>query len=165
MEPTIILKRPVVGLNQRTLAAFVVQACRAAGLEGTVTVMVTGSREMRSLNLRFSGKSRATDVLSFPAPAFVNGFAGDIAVSLDIAARNARALGHSVAEEVRILALHGVLHLAGYDHEDDQGAMAKKEQSLRKRLALPTGLIERNSASGGRLKRATPGVRQKQTRA
>src|SRR5260370_34397953 len=111
MEPTIILKRPVGGLNQRTLAAFVVQACRAVGLKGTETVMVTGSREMRSLNLRFSGESRATDVLSFPAPPFVNGFAGDIAVSLEIAARNARALGHSAAEGVRIMVLHGFRQL------------------------------------------------------
>jgi probable rRNA maturation factor len=165
MEPNIILKRPVVGLNERTLATFVVWACRSAGLKGTVTVMVTGSREMRSLNLRFSGKSRATDVLSFPAPAFVHGFAGDIAISLDIAARNADALGHSVAEEVRILVLHGVLHLAGYDHENDQGAMAKKEQSLRKRLALPTGLIERTCATDGRLKRVASRVRPKQSRA
>jgi probable rRNA maturation factor len=143
MEPTIIFKRPVSGLSRRALAALVVQACRAAGLKGAVTVMVTDSREMRSLNSRFRGKNQATDVLSFPPPAVVNGFAGDIAVSLAIASRNARWLGHSLGEEVQILVLHGILHLAGYDHEDDQGEMAEKELRLRRRLKLPAGLIER----------------------
>ena len=144
MQPTIILSRRVAGLNQRALADFIVRACRLVKLRGTVTVMITSSREMRSLNLRFRGKSRTTDVLSFPAPASVN-FAGDIAISLDIAARNARGLGHTVAQEIRILVLHGILHLAGYDHECDGGEMANKERRLRAKLALPGGLIERSS--------------------
>jgi len=144
MEPTIILKRPVKRLSQRALTAFVAHASRAAGLKGSVTVMVTHSREMRSLNSRFRGKKQATDVLSFPPPALGNGFAGDIAVSLDIAARNARSLGHSLAKEVQILVLHGILHLAGYDHEDDEGEMAEREVRLWRRLGLPTGLIERS---------------------
>jgi probable rRNA maturation factor len=143
MEPTIILKRPVRGLSQRSLTEFVAQACAAAGLKGSVTVMVTDSREMRSLNSRFRGKSQATDVLSFPPPVLGNGFAGDIAVSLDIATRNARSLGHSLDQEVQILVLHGILHLAGYDHEEDQGEMAAREVRLRQRFKLPTGLIER----------------------
>jgi len=145
MEPTIIFRRPVAGLSQRSLAVFVAQACRAAGLKGTVSVMVTHSREMRSLNSRFRGKNHATDVLSFPPPALDNGFAGDIAVSLDTAARNARSLGHSLRQEVQILTLHGILHLAGYDHEGDQGEMAARERHLRRRLGLPSGLIERAS--------------------
>jgi probable rRNA maturation factor len=143
MEPTIICRRPVRGLSKRALREFVAQACRATGLKGTVTVMVTDSPEMRSLNDRFRGQNHATDVLSFPPPAFNNGFAGDIAVSLDIAARSARSLRHSLGEEVQILILHGILHLAGYDHEGDQGEMAEKEQQLRQRFGLPTGLIER----------------------
>ena len=109
---------------------------------------------MRRLNSRFRGKSRPTDVLSFPA-ASANGFAGDIAISLDIAERNARLLGHSVADEIRILILHGILHLAGYDHESDQGEMAKKEILLRRRLALPTSLIERTDTLPTRKKLAT----------
>ena len=148
MEPTIIFKRPVTGLSQRALAGFVAQACRAAGLKGTVTVMVTHSRDIRSLNSRFRGKNHDTDVLSFPAPAFGDGFAGDIAVSLDIAARNARSLGHSLGQEVRILVLHGILHLAGHDHESDQGEMEEREHNLRRRLGLPTGLIERGQRIG-----------------
>jgi probable rRNA maturation factor len=149
VEPIIIFKRPVRGLSQRGLTTFVEQACRAAGLKGAVTVMVTDSREMRSLNSRFRGKNQATDVLSFPPPPLDNGFAGDIAVSLDIAARNARSLGHSLGQEVEILVLHGILHLAGYDHEGDQGEMAEREQRLRLRLKLPTGLIERGEKKSG----------------
>lgn len=143
--PTVVFKRRVRGLGPRSLGTFVAQACRAARLNGAVTVMVTNSREMRSLNARFRGKNQATDVLSFPPPTAGNGFAGDIAVSLDIAARNARSLGHSVGQEVQILVLHGILHLAGYDHEDDDGEMARQEVHLRRRLGLPTGLIERTT--------------------
>jgi probable rRNA maturation factor len=148
MDPTIILTRPVSGLSRRALAVFVVEACRAAGLKGAVTVMVTHSREMRSLNSRFRGKDQATDVLSFPPPVLDNGFAGDIAVSIDIAARNARSLGHLLAQEVQILVLHGILHLAGYDHEDDEGEMAAREVRLRRRLKLPASLIERGQRIG-----------------
>jgi probable rRNA maturation factor len=137
------MKRGVPRLSERALTVFVQKASDAAGLRGTVTVLVTNSREMRSLNGRFRGKDSITDVLSFPPPSFVEGFAGDIAISLDVAGQNARLLGHSVADEVRILVLHGVLHLAGYDHESDNGRMAEKEARLRRQLGLPAALIER----------------------
>jgi probable rRNA maturation factor len=151
MQPTIIFKfkQRVPGLDRRELTEFVVAACRAARLRGMVTVMLTDNREIRALNLRFKGTDRATDVLSFPAPVFVRGFAGDIAVSVEIAAKNARLLGHPTSDEIRILVVHGVLHLAGYDHESDNGEMARREQLVRKRLGLPTGLIERNGARRG----------------
>jgi len=156
LQPTIILKRRVAGLSQRSLADFLTVACRAAKLQGTASVLLTGNREIRSLNRRFRGKDKATDVLSFPAPEFVNGFAGDIAISLDEAARNAKEHGHSLNEEVRILVLHGLLHLAGYDHESDGGEMAEREQRLRSRLALPAALIERSRGprtnSGARMR-------------
>ena len=98
---------------------------------------------------RFRSKDQATDVLSFPpAAGFVNGLAGDIAISADIARQNARRLGHSAADEIKILALHAVLHLVGYDHEHDDGAMASKEAALRRSLKLPLGLIERNVGTG-----------------
>ena len=134
---------------------FAARASRAAGLRGSMTVLVTGNREIQALNTRFRKKKQSTDVLSFPAPAFSEGFAGDIAISLDIAARNARTLGHSVSDEIRILILHGILHLAGYDHEDDKGEMAQKELALRRQLRLPAGLIERSS-SKLTAKRAAP---------
>jgi len=151
MQQTIILKRRVPGLGRSELTAFVAAACRAARLRGMVTLMVTDNRELRALNLRFKGADRATDVLSFPAPVFVRGFAGDIAISVEIAAKNARLLGHSISDEVRLLILHGVLHLAGYDHDSDNGEMARRELLMRKRLSLPGGLIERN-ASGRKIK-------------
>jgi probable rRNA maturation factor len=123
-----------------------------------VTVLVTSNAEIRRLNSRFRAKNSPTDVLSFPAAGFA-GFAGDIAISADLARRNARWFGHSVSEEVRILALHGILHLAGYDHETNHREMASQERRLRERLKLPAGLIERSSSRrssdrGGRGQRA-----------
>ena len=144
----VILQKRVPGLTEDTLDRFVTLAKRSTGLRGSVTVLVTTSRELRSLNQRFRGKDTPTDVLSFsPAHLAAKGFAGDVAISADIAAQNARRLGHSAAEEIKILALHGVLHLSGYDHETDKGTMARREERLRKQLGLPVGLIERNSTS------------------
>jgi probable rRNA maturation factor len=140
----IIFEKKSPGLSSRALAGFTLKARRAAGLRGTVSVLITGNSGMRRLNTCFRGKNQPTDVLSFPAAASANGIVGDIAISLDIAERNARLLGHSVAHEIRILILHGMLHLAGYDHENDRGEMAKKEILLRRRFALPSGLIERS---------------------
>jgi probable rRNA maturation factor len=144
-NPTIIFERKPPGLNLRLLSSFVLKASSAAGLRGAVSVLITGNSNIRQLNARFRGKKQSTDVLSFPAASPANGFAGDIAVSLDVAAGNARLLGHSVSDEIRILILHGILHLAGYDHESDRGEMAEKEILLRRQFALPTGLIERSS--------------------
>jgi probable rRNA maturation factor len=146
----IILRKRVPGLAESSLTRFLAEASRASGVHGTVNVLVTDSRELKSLNRKFRGKDKATDVLSFPA-ALAMGLAGDIAISADIAAKNARELGHSAADEVRILTLHGVLHLAGYDHEQDEGEMARKEVRLRRKLGLPVGLIERHE--GGARKR------------
>jgi probable rRNA maturation factor len=148
-EDLVILRKPVGGLSDTALAKFVARASRASKLSGTVNVLVTGSAELRSLNRRFRGKDQPTDVLSFPpSPEFENGLAGDIAISADIAKQNALRLGHSTAQEIKILALHGVLHLVGYDHETDQGTMAGKETKLRRSLGLPLGLIERNTRKG-----------------
>lgn len=144
-DTMIILRKPVPSLNDRTLSRFLSRVCRATRLKGSVNVLVTGNAELRALNLRFLNKDAPTDVLSFPPmPGLEDGFAGDIAISAEIAAQNARLLKHSSAEEIKILALHGVLHLAGYDHERDHGEMARKEASLRRTLGLPVGLTERN---------------------
>ena len=140
----IVFEKKLPGLSSRVLAGFVVKARRATALGDPVSILITGNSSVRRLNSCFRGKNQPTDVLSFPAAASANGFAGDIAISLDIAERNARLLGHSVADEIRILILHGMLHLAGYDHENDEGEMAKKEIVLRRRFGLPTGLIERS---------------------
>jgi len=146
----VILQKRVAALSKGSLERFVRRARRAAGLRGAANVLVTSSSQVRALNRRFRGKDRATDVLSFPAPAPASSkgrknadVAGDIAISADIAARNASRLGHSAAQEVRILTLHGILHLAGFDHERDNGEMARKEARLRQALRLPVALIER----------------------
>ena len=88
-------------------------------------------------------------MLSFPSR--VPGVAGDIAISLEIAAANAAELGHSLATEVKILILHGLLHLAGYDHEIDDGEMLARETALRQELKLPVGLIERTTRGCSRI--------------
>lgn len=130
------------------MGRFVVRAARVAGVSGKVNVLLTSSRELQSLNQRFRGKDSPTDVLSFPAAAtLVEGLAGDIAISAELAASNSKKLGHSAVDEVKILVLHGLLHLAGYDHEQDQGTMARKEQRLRKLLGLPVSLIERSQST------------------
>ena len=135
-------------MDPSTLERFVLRARRAVRLGHTVNVLVTSSAEVRSLNRRFRGADKPTDVLSFSPPSNTKlqgkrMAAGDVAISGDIARANARRLGHSVGDEVKILALHGILHLAGFDHEQDNGEMARKEMQLRRRLKLEGGLIER----------------------
>ncbi len=142
-----ILRKRVAGLSRPTLERFVLRARRAVHVRDTVNVLVTSSAELRALNWQFRGTDKATDVLSFPSPREerrqVKRVAGDVAISADIARGNASRLGHSVADEVKILALHGILHLAGFDHERDNGEMARKESRLRRQLKLEAGLIER----------------------
>ena len=144
----VILNQPVAGATESSLARFLSRAKRAVGLRGAVTVLITTSRELRALNRNFRHEDAATDVLSFPSDMIApRHFAGDIAISADIAERNARRLGHPLADEVKILALHGLLHLAGYDHDSDHGEMARWEALLRKKLGLPVALIERNTTA------------------
>ena len=143
----IILRKRIAGLSSSTLERFVLRARLAVHLRDTVNVLVTSSSELKPLNRRFRGADKATDVLSFPSPPAPRRrskrVAGDVAISADIARENARRLGHSMADEVKILALHGILHLAGFDHERDNGEMARKESRLRLQLKLESGLIER----------------------
>ena len=105
---------------------------------------------MRTLNRSYRNKDYATDVLSFPAspvPAGVpaSPYLGDIVIATGVAARQADAVGHSVATELKVLALHGLLHLLGYDHETDAGEMASLEARLRRRAGLEHGLIARHA--------------------
>jgi probable rRNA maturation factor len=147
----VVIRKPVAGLSAIVLARFVARAQRSTGLRGTVDVLLAGNPDLRALNRRFRGKNQPTDVLSFPAgDSPRNGFAGDIAISVDIAKQNAKRLGHANAEEIKILCLHGLLHLAGFDHERDRGQMAKKELSLRRRLGLVSGLTERSKGHNTR---------------
>ncbi len=144
MNDLITIQKPDRILNETALTRFANTARKSVGLKGEVAILITSSREMHRLNRAFRGKDKPTDVISFPAVEVVkNKFAGDLAISVDIAKSNARTLGHSTEEELRILILHGLLHLAGYDHESDNGEMAAKEARLRSKLGLPTGLIAR----------------------
>jgi len=129
-----------------TLKRYLREAQTAVGLKGEVSVLLTTDDGIRGLNRRFRKKNKATDVLSFPAPDFAAGSAGDLAISVETAARQAEEQGHRLSVELRVLMLHGLLHLAGYDHEADSGEMARKERRLRAKLGLPMGLIERVEA-------------------
>jgi len=111
---------------------------------GRVTVAIVTDATMRSLNRRYRGVDATTDVLSFPGgePAFL----GDVVIALGMARRQATARGHSLQTELRVLALHGLLHLLGYDHESDSGEMLRLERRLSLRGGLREGLIERAHA-------------------
>lgn len=145
--------------STRTLAQYLHEAQVAVGLKGQVTVLLTTDAALRDLNRRFCGKDEATDVLSFPstnpAPALKK-IAGDVAISVETARGQAAEQGHSLGVELRVLMLHGLLHLAGYDHENDEGRMQRRERQLRAKLGLPQGLIERASAKSTKTQRRKP---------
>jgi probable rRNA maturation factor len=113
-----------------------------AKAKGDLSVAVVSDRRMRALNRQFRGKDASTDVLSFPSGE--RGFLGDIVIADGVAKRQAKEAGHSIQTELRVLALHGLLHLLGFDHDADDGKMARAEARLRKKAGLPEGLIERN---------------------
>ncbi len=143
----IILRKPAADISENALSRFVSRAKRATGLKGEVAVLVTGNREIRKLNRTFRKKDKPTDVISFPSE--MEGVAGDIAISADIARANGRQLKHGTSIELKILVLHGMLHLLGRDHETDKGEMARRESRLRRELGLPEGLIERAEGRSG----------------
>ena len=140
-----------LGLSPSGLGRFLRATQRAVGLQGAVDVLLADDATLKRLNKTFRGKNKATDVLSFPAGATTVFFsepdqpelAGDLAISLETAARQAERYGHSLRDEVRVLLLHGVLHLAGFDHEADSGEMAECEAGLRRKLGMGTSLIAR----------------------
>ena len=146
-------------LRKAELARFLAQARALAGVAGEVHVLLSDDAELRRLNQFFRKKDKATDVLSFPAAADTSSIAGDLAISMETAARQAAEFGHTLQDEVKILLLHGVLHLAGYDHERDAGEMALQETKLRGRLGLPVTLIER--VQGGARKAASTATKRK----
>jgi probable rRNA maturation factor len=116
-------------------------AVAPARARGLVTVAIVSDARVRALNRKFRKTDKATDVLSFPSEE--PGYLGDVVISSGVAARQARAAGHSLATELRVLTLHGLLHLLGYDHERDDGQMARLERRLRRVGGLREGLIER----------------------
>jgi probable rRNA maturation factor len=113
-----------------------------ARARGHVTLAIASDARVRGLNRHFRRKDYATDVLSFPSDE--PNHLGDIVIAAGVARRQARAAGHSLQVELRVLALHGLLHLLGYDHERDDGRMARLERRLRTKGGLREGLIERS---------------------
>ena len=143
-------RRPV---DVKRLTAVLRGAADALSVKGEVALVLAGDRVLRDLNHRYRGKDKPTDVLSFPGPcqAHVGGPTGarrdecaacvgqsaglgDIVISVDTAAANAKQLGRTLPQEMDVLALHGFLHILGYDHETDDGTMERLEQRLRKQL-------------------------------
>jgi probable rRNA maturation factor len=115
------------------LARILRDASRALGVSGEVSLVLAGDALLRRLNRDYRGKDRPTDVLSFPGDGGEAGL-GDILISVETAGRNARRLGHGLGKELDFLALHGFLHVLGYDHETDDGTMDRLERRLRRRL-------------------------------
>jgi probable rRNA maturation factor len=133
---------------------------------GALTVCLVKNAEIARWNLAYRGKKKPTDVLSFPAngghgkqkkqnaggralprggirsvrssPSAASSahYLGDIAIAPAVARSNARRFGRTFGDEMRILILHGILHLMGYDHETDNGRMDRREQRLRRQLGL-----------------------------
>lgn len=152
----IIAERKSKRLSPDALSTFLRRAQKAVGLEGDVNVLLTANEHMRRLNRQFRQKDEATDVLSFPADVSSTSpekYAGDLAISVEIARQSAQRLGHSFEDEIKILMLHGILHLAGYDHESDNGEMARTEDRLRQKLGLPITLISRVQSTNGKGKK------------
>ena len=126
------------------LARWLAQVAPNAARGEVAIALVTDAR-MRVLNRSYRRKDYATDVLSFDAGGET---LGDLVIAKGVAARQAREAGHSLQTELRVLALHGLLHLLGYDHDarDDRGRMARMELRLRKKGGLTAGLIDRARA-------------------
>ncbi len=121
-----------------------------ARARGHLTIALVSDRRIRALNQMYRGIDEVTDVLSFPSGAGAPGgpgapdvLLGDVAIATGVTARQARMAGHSVRTELRVLSLHGLLHLLGFDHDTDNGRMARVEARLRRTGGLPLGLIAR----------------------
>jgi probable rRNA maturation factor len=139
------------GARAPGLAAWLRRVAPPAA-RGSVSIALVTDARIRALNRTYRRKDAVTDVLSFSArgpQALPSGdrHLGDIAIATGVARRQARQAGHSYATELKVLALHGLLHLLGYDHEDsaDAGRMARLERRLRAKGGLRSGLIERLS--------------------
>ena len=157
-DPHITCRRKPASLDLDSLEAFARTLRRRVARGREFHCLLTGDPELQSLNRQFRSKDYPTDVLSFPAgrqrgqtgqrgqiskdtPDRI----GDIAISIARARAQAREWKHSLEDEIRILMLHGVLHLTGMDHETDSGEMRRAETRWRKKLSLPTALTERGS--------------------
>jgi probable rRNA maturation factor len=139
---SVIFRRTPPDFRRRSVELFALRLQNQVAKGLPFDCLIARDAALRRLNLQFRGKDYATDVLSFNSP-YPSARLGDLAISLGRARAQAREYGHSIEQEVKILMLHGVLHLLGMDHETDTGAMARAEKRWRAKLGLPAGLIER----------------------
>ena len=124
-----------IRVNAAALRRFAARLRRALRLRAqSFTVALVSDQRSAALNRRYRRRAYPTDVLSFAAEG--NGALGDVVISVPTARRNARRYRHSLEEEIKLLMVHGVLHLVGYDHETDRGQMNRREHALRRRLGL-----------------------------
>jgi probable rRNA maturation factor len=160
---TVVFRHVPAGVRPLALTRFARRLQRDLCSGAPFDCLITTDAELRHLNRTFRGKDHATDVLSFPlmltksrarqgasvpqppASSPESPSLGDLAISFPRARAQAAQFGHSPETELRILMLHGVLHLLGMDHETDGGGMARAESLWRTRLGLPNGLIERTT--------------------
>ena len=141
--PTVLFRRGIPPLGRQGLRKFAARLAQQVTGGRPFCCLVTRDPELRRLNRDFRALDKPTDVLSFPAGS-PEGNLGDVAISIDRALAQSAALGHDLETEISVLMLHGVLHLLGHDHERDRGRMRRLENSLRRTLGLPSGLIERS---------------------
>jgi probable rRNA maturation factor len=137
----VLFRRAGAGIDRPAMRRFASVLSSEVAAGSSFSCLITDDRELRRLNRQFLGHDYPTDVLSFPSGGA--GELGDIAISSERAAEQARQFGHGIDDEMRILMLHGVLHLLGFDHEADRGEMARTEKQWRKKLGLHAALTER----------------------
>lgn len=133
-----------IRFDESEFSAFLRRLSRDLARGREFAVVVASDEALRQANSRFRGKRQSTDVLSFPDGEA--GRLGDILISARRAHRQARQFGHRVEDELKVLALHGLMHLLGFDHENDAGEMLHAEKKWRRRYGLQSGLIERVEA-------------------
>jgi probable rRNA maturation factor len=133
-----------IAFDESAILAFIACIAKNVAAGAEFAVVVSNDDAVRGANRRFRGISRTTDVLSFPDGD--DGRLGDVLISAPRAQRQAETYGHAIDDELKVLTLHGLLHLLGYDHETDQGEMNRVEKCLRRRYKLPTALSERAAA-------------------
>jgi probable rRNA maturation factor len=160
---TVTFRRAPAGLRREPIERFARKLQREVAHGRAFDCLISGDAELRRLNRIFRGEDHPTDVLSFPSiaqpqapgirPPASGPLLGDIAISLPRARAQAREFGHRPEQEIRILMLHGVLHLLGMDHASGGGRMARAEKRWRARLGLPHGLIERGLIERGLIER------------
>jgi len=141
-DPLITYRRKPASLDAKSLESFAELLRARVARRRPFHCRISNDAELQALNAQFRRQDYPTDVLSFPVDGAQQNL-GDIAISLDRARAQAREWGHSLDDELRILLLHGLLHLTGLDHETDSGRMKRTEMRWRKKFGLPVGLIER----------------------